>query len=114
MSYTNNLTQLTNEPTRYLNYGAYLLDLICVERNNYVKYSEVQPLLLNLDHCTVYCKLKFKVSKPHAFKRQVWDYKSADFNGLNTAFSNAPFETAYTIFDDVGDIVNYTKWPYII
>jgi hypothetical protein len=39
----------------------------------------------------------------------VWNYKSADFNELNTALSNAPFETAYTIFDDVVGIVNYTN-----
>ena len=73
MSYTNDLTQFINEPTRYSTNGAYMLDLICVDRDNYVKYSEVQPSLLNLDHCTVYCKLNLKVSKP---KRQVWDYKS--------------------------------------
>ena len=44
------------------------------------------------DKCEI---INLKVSKP---KRQVWDYKSADFNGLNATLSNAPFETAYTIF----------------
>jgi len=38
-----------------------------------------------------------------------WDYKSADFNGSNATLSNASFETTYTIFDDVDDIVNYTN-----
>lgn len=59
------------EPIRFSTNGAYLLDLICVDRDNYVKYSEVQHSLLNLDHCTVYCKLNLKASKPDAFKRQV-------------------------------------------
>lgn len=35
----------------------------------------------------------------------MWDYKPADFNAL----SNAPFETAYTIFNDPDDIVNYAN-----
>jgi hypothetical protein len=49
------------------------------------------------------------VSKPQAFKRRIWDYKATDFNSLNTALSNAPFDSAYNIFDDVEDIVCYTK-----
>lgn len=39
----------------------------------------------------------------------MWDYKPADFNGLNAVLSNAPFETVYTIFNDSDDIVNYAN-----
>jgi hypothetical protein len=49
------------------------------------------------------------VSKTQAFKRRVWDYKATDFNSLNTALSNAPFDSAYDIFNDVEDIVCYTN-----
>lgn len=49
------------------------------------------------------------VSKLPGFKRRVWDYKSADFNGSNATLNNASLETTYTIFDDVDDIVNYTN-----
>ena len=34
---------------------------------------------------------------------------TAEFKGLNAALSNAPFETAYTIFNDPDDIVNYAN-----
>ena len=37
--YKNNVTQLINEPTRYSTNGAYLLDLIFVDRYNYVNDS---------------------------------------------------------------------------
>ena len=67
------------------------------------------PPLLNLGHCCIYCNLRFKVSKTQAFKRRVWDYKTTDFNSLNTALSNAPFDSAYDIFDDVEDIVCYAN-----
>ena len=49
------------------------------------------------------------MSKTQAFKRHVWDYKTTDFNSLNTALSNAPFDSAYAIFDDAEDIVCYTN-----
>lgn len=74
-----------------------------------MKKLRVKPPLLNLDHCSVFCQLNFKVSKPHAFKRRVWDYKATDFNSLNVALSNAPFDTAYEIFNDIDDIVGYTN-----
>ena len=109
MSYKNNLTQLINDHTRYSTNGAYLLDLISVDQYNYITDTLVQPTLLNLYQCTVYRKLNFKVSKLPGFKRRVWDYKSADFNGSNATLSNASLETTYTIFDDVDDIVNYTN-----
>ena len=49
------------------------------------------------------------MSKLPGFKRRVWDYISADFNGSNATLNNASLETTYTIFDDVDDIVNYTN-----
>ena len=67
------------------------------------------PPLLNLGHCCIYCNLNFKVSKTQAFKRHVWDYQTTDFNSLNTVLSNASFDSAYDIFDDVEDIVCYTN-----
>jgi hypothetical protein len=50
-----------------------------------------------------------RCTSTQAFKRRVWDYKATDFNSLNTALSNAPFDSAYDIFDDVEDIVCYTN-----
>lgn len=103
------MTQLINEHTRYSTNGANLLDLISVDQYNYIKDTLIPPTLLNLYHCTVYCKLNATVSKHPAFKRGVWYCKATDFNGSNVTLSNASFETTYTIFDDVDDIVNYAN-----
>ena len=62
-----------------------------------------------MDHCYVYCNLNFTESKTHAFKKRVWDHKATDFNSLDTALSNAWFDSAYAIFDDVENIVCYTN-----
>ena len=62
---------------------------------------------MNLDHCTVFCHINVNVNKPRAFTRRVWDYKATDFVSLNDALGNAPFDSAYEIFDNVDDIVNY-------
>jgi hypothetical protein len=101
---------MINEPTRYTNNSASVLDLIFVDNEHFVKKKYgVNPPLLNLDHCCIYCNLNFKVSKTQAFKRHVWDYQTTNFNSLNTALSNASFDSAYGIFDDVEDIVCYTN-----
>ncbi|VDI50077.1 Hypothetical predicted protein [Mytilus galloprovincialis] len=103
------LSQLIDEPTRYTDSNATLLDLIFTDNERCVSDFGVSPPLLNLDHCIIFCKLSLKVSKSRAFQRRVWDYKSADFNSLNTALLNAPFDSAYEIFDDVNDIASYTS-----
>jgi hypothetical protein len=77
--------------------------------NMLLKKYDVNPPLLNLDHRCIYCNLNFKVSKTQAFKKLFWDYKATDFNRLNTALNNAPFDSEYDIFDDVEDIVCYTN-----
>lgn len=51
-----NLSQLIYEPTRYTDNNAYILDLIFVDCDKYVKNYGVKPPLLNLDHCSVFCQ----------------------------------------------------------
>ena len=106
-----NRTQLINEATRYTNNSASVLDFILVDKWTFCQTLQfcVNPTLLNLDHCCVYCNLNFKESKTRAFKKRVWDHKATDFNSLNTALSNAWFDSAYAIFDDVDNIVCYTN-----
>ena len=39
----------------------------------------------------------------------VWDYKTANINALNDTMNVAPWHIPYTLFDDLGDIVNINK-----
>ncbi|VDI55735.1 Hypothetical predicted protein [Mytilus galloprovincialis] len=90
------LSQLIDEPTRYTDSNATLLDLIFTDNERCVYRTS------ELAH-------PYLISTIALFSRRVWDYKSADFNSLNTALLNAPFDSAYEIFDDVNDIASYTS-----
>lgn len=62
---------------------------------------------MNLAHCSVFCHIN--VNKPRIFTPRVWVYKATDFVTLNHALGYAPFNSAYEMFDNVDDIVNYTN-----
>ena len=105
---SNNFFQLINEPTRITENSHSILDLIFCDSPFLVTENGVLSPLANLDHCTIFCRLNIKTHKPTAYSREVWDYKTADFGAINEALSNAPFSTAFLIYDDINDIVNYT------
>jgi hypothetical protein len=44
----------------------------------------------------------------HAYYCKVWDYIRLDFTELDNSLSTAPFSTAFLVFDDIYDIVQYT------
>ena len=89
--------------------GAYFLDLIITDSPHIVLNSGVSPPLANLDHCTIYAKLDIKLHRVKAFKRTVWDFKSADKNILNEAMNSAPWDLPYLLYEDLNDIVEFTS-----
>ena len=62
ISTVNNISQLINESTRYSGNTASLLDLIFVNDGQFVTESGVKTPLLNLDHCTVFCRINVNVN----------------------------------------------------
>ena len=38
----------------------------------------------------------------------MWDYKTVDFTELNNSLFTAPISTAFLVFDDIDDIIQYT------
>jgi hypothetical protein len=105
--------QLIHEPTRYKDNTRYILDLILTDSPVLVSEVGVASPLANLDHCTIFCKLIFTFTKLQAYTRQTWDYKSADFNSLNESLNTAPWNTAFTIFDDIDDIQAYWETLFL-
>ena len=100
----NNLYQIVKEPTRYSDNGAHLLDLIITDSPHLFLNSGVSPPLANLDHCTIYGTLNINLHRSKAFKRIVWDFKSADKGILNEAMAQAPWDVPYILYDDVNEI----------
>ena len=105
----NNLYQIVKEPTRYSDNGAHLLDLIITDSPHLFLNSGVSPPLANLDHCTIYGTLNINLHRSKAFKRIVWDFKSADKGILNEAMAQAPWDVPYILYDDVNEIVEYNR-----
>lgn len=108
LSEANNFFQLIDEPTRITDQSSTILDLIFCDTPFLITESGTKPPLGNLDHCVIYCKLNIITSKPITYQREVWDYKTANFDAINEALSNAPFDSAFLIFDEIDDIVHYT------
>ena len=59
------------------------------------------------DHCVVYCHIDLDVRSRSSFKREIWDFRNADYAGLNAALSQAPFDVPYDLYNDIDDIVYY-------
>lgn len=81
--------QIIDQPTHITNTSAYILDLIFVDKPHFVVNHGVNSPLCDLDQCTIYCKLKYKVPRQQSYERTTWDYKTADIAGLNDAFISA-------------------------
>ncbi|MEW8091294.1 MAG: endonuclease/exonuclease/phosphatase family protein, partial [Candidatus Thiodiazotropha endolucinida] len=105
----NNLAQLISEPTRYCNNSTTLLDLLITDCPHMVLNSGVSPPLANLDHCTIYCTLNIDTYRSKSYKRTVWDYKTANIQGLNDALERAPFDLPYTLYENINDIVEFNN-----
>ncbi len=102
-----NLFQLVDEPTRITENSASLLDLIITDSPGYIDNLNVLPPIGDLDHNIVYGYLTFVTDRPESIKRTIWHYDRANFMDLNIEFANAPWNTAFMLFDDPNEILEY-------
>jgi hypothetical protein len=102
-----NLFQMIEEPTRVTPTSVSLLDLIITDSPGYILDSGTLPPLCNLDHCVVYCKVKFSNKRGRPFTRTISSYSTADFISLRYSLSLAPWHVGQELFDDINDSVDY-------
>ncbi len=102
-----NLFQLVNEPTRITEDSASLLDLIVTDSPGYIDNINVLPPIGDLDHNIVCGHLQFVTDKPASIRRTVWHYDRANFDDLNTEFLNAPWNTAFMLYNNVNEILEF-------
>ena len=88
----NHLTSHINEPTRITETTQTNLDKIITNIPHFVTNAEVIPPLLDNDHCTVAISLKFKIKRAQAYRRIMYDYSHADFDGLRTHISQLDWD----------------------
>ena len=101
------LSQIINEPTRITDQTASLLDLIITDvPNDIIQTGTLSPVGTS-DHAVVICKLNLNTRAPQMYTREVWNFQQADWSGLNTALTMAPFDVAFQLYNDIDDIVHY-------
>jgi len=105
----NGLIQLIDSPTHLDNTGRpqHLLDLVVTDSPELILDSYVLAPIDKCHHCPTFCKLAISIPKDKPYKRTVWDFNNIDIIGLTQALINAPWDTAYELYDDIDDIENY-------
>ena len=98
-----NLFQLINEPTRLNS----LLDLIITDSPGYVDNYGTLPPISNIDHRIIFGSLTIKNLLPPKIHRSVWHYNNADFQLINQELTEAPWDTAYALYDNIDDILDF-------
>ncbi|OWF56236.1 hypothetical protein KP79_PYT25638 [Mizuhopecten yessoensis] len=102
----NNLSQLINKATHFTENSSHILDLIFVDKVHFVANVDIKSPLCNLDHSSISCKLKYYVPKPQSYQRTIWDYKTADIDGLNNAFNTAHIDIFFGVFNLLDYIID--------
>ena len=85
---TLNLHQIIDEPTRYIEYSASILDLLITDSPGLLSNVAVSPPISTLDHCVISCRLAFTHTTDRVYSRKMWDYKHGNCEGLNATLSN--------------------------
>ena len=84
-----NLLRLhVTEPTRFTGNSSTCLDQVLSNCPESVTSCTVLAPVGSSDHCTVSATLLFRFKSPQAYKRHVWLYKRADFDGLREKLSD--------------------------
>ena len=84
-----------NEPTRITERSSSILDQFITNIPEFVETTAVDTPPLTNDHSTVSISLRFKISKMQPIERLIWQYKHADFEGLNYALQNVNWEICF-------------------
>ncbi len=97
----NHLTSLINDPTRFTPTSQTKLDRIITNAPHIVSKSHVLDPLMSNDHCTIGMHLKFNMSKSSSYKRLMWDYNRADFDGLQDYLQGIDWSETLGDYDDI-------------
>jgi hypothetical protein len=107
---TNNLYQHVKEPTRVTDTTASILDLIITNHPRLALNVGVGAPVHENDHRTVYGTLNLKTIKRQTFTRDMWNFKTADFERFREELSNTDWSECFET-DSIDDICN--KWTDI-
>ena len=105
---TNNLFQIIQEPTHLTPHNISTLDLILTDSPGYILDSGIGAPLGDPYHCLIFCRIRVQTPKQNCYKRDIWEYKHGNYEGLNESLSTAPWD-AMDIYDEIDEAAHYFK-----
>jgi hypothetical protein len=113
--FMNNLTQHINEPTRIANGVGSKLDLIMTNLPLLITNAGVSSPMHENDHRTIHGLLNMKTCERGAFKRNIWEFKKANFDDFRTELNSTNWDNCFES-DDIDEIVTNgqsSSLPYL-
>jgi hypothetical protein len=90
------MVQLVSEPTHFTPHPGGItescIDIIITDSPGYVKKVDILPPL-GSKHATVFMEFQITYPRDKSYMRQVWDYSKGQYNNLNVAINNYPWDT---------------------
>ena len=80
------------------------IDLLFTNTTHFFNKIGTEPPLSNCDHVHITAVLNFKYKHDSSFKREVWNFKKADFDKFRCVLSTSPWQNV-TFLDDVNECV---------
>ena len=108
----NNLTLHIQEPTRITEDTSTTLDQFITNIPELVERTSVLPPVSTNDHCTITLTIRFKLHKPTNYKRHIWEYKRADFHGMNNAIKEYDWNSCFDS-EDIDEICQNWTTSYL-
>jgi hypothetical protein len=105
--FMNNLTQHIDEPTRIATGVASKLDLIMSNLPLLITQAGVTSPVHENDHRTIFGLLNMKTCERLAFKRNIWEFKKANFDEFRTELNDTNWDNCFST-DSIDEICD--KW----
>ena len=91
------LTQLVTSATYLTDQSQSQLDVFITDAPGYCIGCDVQPQISKCHHLPVLATLNFRISDNLPYKREIYDFDSADWVDLNYGIRHTDFDQCYTL-----------------
>ena len=102
------LSQLVDEPTRYNNNRASILDLLLCNYPDDVSDLSITQDILDSDHLGICFRILTKVSRLRQIKRVIYNFKNANFDGMREALCDISWDDCFLDSDNINNSLE--KW----
>ena len=91
----NNLTIHNQDPTHFINGKASVLDQCLTNFGNCINTIDILPPIGRSDHCILSVQCDLRIKKPRVYKRLMWDFANANFEGYRNDIVTTDWSTCF-------------------